>query len=673
MRITGLATGLDMDEIIKNSMKPYRIKVDQMTQKKDVTEIKQKLYRDILTDTRSLYNKYLDVAKSDSLLLSGSYKSVSFTSTDEDTVTVTSGSGAKPGNYTVTGTKATAAKTVITNNIEDGKSLVVNGKTITLKGANEKEIAKNLNEELKEMNISVRYSQVAGDDKENKAGLILESTVLGEDATFTIGGAVTSLGVATSGKDATAATVTGFSITDIRNNAKVSVNGKEIDLEIVAENTDEDVIKLLNYKLKAENISASVDESGNVIFNSTKPGSASLDPKIEIGGKTGVFTSGDDATAGSLIINKNLGKQTLVIGEKAIKLDLKSGTNEEQQKYLNELFEKNGVKVKTEVTDSGITLTSTSTGIGSNFEVKSTSGGETVESGKDASIIIKDTKNNTEYKHTGNTNTITLDDITFTFIGEIPTEGVKITGKSDVKEIKDKLVGFINDYNTLIENLNTATKTKHDRSYSPLTAEQKKEMSESEIKLWNERVEKGQLYKDLDVTRITNSMKEAMRTVMDGSGLNLEKIGIKPVGDYAGTKNGTFIIDEEKLTKALEENTEDVMKLFVGKPEKSEGLTESQKSSQTGVLQKLSGILDMEVMKSSSSALLKKAGLEGTGSFATNTLTKSISDYEKKIKEMEKDFSRREQALYSKYATLETMMNKLNSQQSSLMSQLGMS
>ncbi len=39
---------------------------------------------------------------------------------------------------------------------------------------------------------------------------------------------------------------------------------------------------------------------------------------------------------------------------------------------------------------------------------------------------------------------------------------------------------------------------------------------------------------------------------------------------------------------------------------------------------------------------------------------------------MEKDFSRREQQLYSKWATIESMMNKLNSQQSYLMSQLGM-
>ena len=43
------------------------------------------------------------------------------------------------------------------------------------------------------------------------------------------------------------------------------------------------------------------------------------------------------------------------------------------------------------------------------------------------------------------------------------------------------------------------------------------------------------------------------------------------------------------------------------------------------------------------------------------------------MKDMEKDFSRREQALYTKYANLETIMNKYNSQQSYLMQQLGLS
>ena len=34
MRITGLATGLDMDEVISSTMRAYRIKIDQTIQKK---------------------------------------------------------------------------------------------------------------------------------------------------------------------------------------------------------------------------------------------------------------------------------------------------------------------------------------------------------------------------------------------------------------------------------------------------------------------------------------------------------------------------------------------------------------------------------------------------------------------------------------------------------------
>ena len=33
MRVTGLASGLDMDQVVKDSMKPYRIKVDKQNKK----------------------------------------------------------------------------------------------------------------------------------------------------------------------------------------------------------------------------------------------------------------------------------------------------------------------------------------------------------------------------------------------------------------------------------------------------------------------------------------------------------------------------------------------------------------------------------------------------------------------------------------------------------------
>jgi flagellar hook-associated protein 2 len=510
MRITGLATGLDMDEIIKNSMKPYRIKIQQQQQNKEVVEIKQKLYRDVIKDGKEFYNKYLDVAKSDSLLLQKNWSSVSFSSSDESVVSVKNNGGTIKENY------------------------------------------------------KVSVEQLA----EKASGILKDPLTTGTEQKITTGGFDIKFNI---GKDSTE-TIKNFNIALEQKRSEIK------DKEGLSEDEKKKQLKSLNIDAKYSQI------SGGIIFEAKEFGQ------------------------GGFSINDTEAKEKTLIA--------------------------------------------------------------TITNSKGDKFTIND-KTNTQYS-----NTVTVDGATFNFndvtiIKEELSDGtikktdnpIKITGKTDTKEVKDKLVSFVNDYNKLMEKLNTVTGTKHDRSYEPLTDEQKKEMSESEIKLWNERVENGQLYKDSDITRIANSMKGTMRSLIDGT--KLESIGIKPVGDYSGPLNGTFTIDEDKLTKALEENAEGVMNLFIGNPD-------SKDVNQKGILHQLKDTVNKEFC-ASNSPLIEKAGYEGTTSFSNNTLTKKISDYENKIKDMEKDFSRKEQALYTKYATLETMMNKLNSQQSNLMSQLGMS
>lgn len=699
MRITGLATGLDMDEIIKNSMKPYRIKIQQQQQNKEVVEIKQKLYRDMISDASKFYDKYFDLTKSDSLLNSSSYKSVVFSSSSSS-VSVKGNSDAKAGNYTITGDAATAAKATVGLNdfkdlVKDGvnyKQITVNGKDFDIKVTDEKSMAEDLNKQLKEagMNVSVRYSEMAGTTAGNKKGFIFESTVLGSGNSFTIGGSASDITTikSTNGSNATAATVTGISMDKLLS-GKVTINGKEIEITLPKKETGEKVteeekLAAINSALKNNNLEASIDETNGFVIKSTVSGELADDkiPKITIdASEVGTFTNGKDATPGSTTVNPSdlTGK---IISINGINVDLtKVLSQADVLGSINKVFEEQKIAITATSDVAGnVVLTSKNsgenTGIGVK-EINTTGNGYVkVEQGKNANITIKDDKGGV-YTHTENSNSVTLDGVTFTFNGSIDGE-VKITGKNDVTETKDKIVNFINDYNTLIEKLNTVTSTKHDRSYVPLTDEQKKEMSETEIKLWNEKVEKGQLYKDSNLTRITSSLKSTMRTFMEDSGLNLQEIGIVPVKDYSGSKNGTFTINEEKLTKALEENMDDAMKLFINPAPTEEALkgkTEEEKiklKSQTGILYKLKDTLYGE-FKTSTSALYKKAGMEGTSTFSNNELTKSISSYEKKIKDMETDFSRREQALYSKYATLETMMNKLNAQQSNLLSQLGMS
>lgn len=686
MRITGLATGLDMDEVIKESMRPYKVKIQQQQQQKEIVEIKQKLYRDVLKDSRELYNKYFDVSKSDSIVLSKNWSTIKFESSDSNVVSVSANSEAVNKNFTITGSSATATKATLTEGIGEGDKIVVDGKEFTLSGSTDRERVSNLNKELEKAGIKVcvSYTDFAGSvDGENKKGLIFESTVLGEKGSFTLGGSVHSVNIEeVKGSNATEAKFTGITIKNIRDSKEIKIGDKVIGLNLDSskEYTKDELVSELNKKLEEEKIDfrAKVDEDNNVTLVSTKSGELTDLPTLEITLENnsivnGAFENGNNATKSitSLNLSEIEGKVLFIDGKK-VEFSLKDSILDLDA--LNKSLEEKNLNVSAEIKDGKLSLISKTSGESKSLDIsvieEPAEGFTPIIQGKDANIIIKDSKGGV-YTHKGDSNVVTLDGVTFKFDGEIPADGIKITSKKDSTKTKEMVVNFFNDYNKLMEKLNTLTMEKRDRSYSPLTDEQKKEMSESEIKLWNERVEKGQLSRDSDLSRIINSLKNAMTTMVDGIDINLEDIGIKPVSDYGGVKNGTFTIDENKLTAALEEDPNKVMRLFTATPTDSKNLTSAEKNSKSGIAQRLKSILYDETM-TVSARLLKKAGYEGTTTVTNNELTKSIEKYERKVKDMEKAFSKKEQALYSKYATLETMMNQLNSQQSYLLSQLGM-
>lgn len=494
MRITGLATGLDIDQVIKDTMKPYRVKIQQTQQNKEIVEIKQQLYREVIKESRDFYNKYLDIAKSDSILRTSNWGTVSFTSSDQSAVTVKGLGGASAETYTI-----------------DVQRLASSAKST--------------------------LSEAAYEDENN------------DFIKVTIGAETTT-----------------------------------IDISGVDRTDNSAVVNAINTALSGKTVEAKYSTiSGGIVFESTSKG-ASQSFEVTYG------ATGTENTLG-------------------------------------------------------------------------------VATGTDALVDITNSTGST-YTYTGTSNKVVLDNTEFTF-NNVTTVDATITSTTDATAIKDKLVTFINDYNTLMEKLNTLTNEKRDRNFMPLTDDQKKELSESEVKLWDEKVQRGQLRRDSDLMRISNNMKNATKSIFSGNLANLESVGINPVADYSGTKNGTFTIDEDKLTAALESNAGDVMKLFVNAKPTDGAMSEDEKYAATGIFQRIKTILYDETV-TTQAILLNKAGFEGTSLVANNDLTKSIEAYEKRMADMETIFSRREQALYTKYAKLETMMNNLNSQQSSLLSQLGM-
>lgn len=132
--------------------------------------------------------------------------------------------------------------------------------------------------------------------------------------------------------------------------------------------------------------------------------------------------------------------------------------------HLNKVLKDQNTNVTASINSDG-KIVLTSNGLGADYDVNVSvldkSLGNLIEPsvGRDAEIVFKDNKGGV-YTHKGNSNSVTLDGVTFKFSGEIPSEGITVNGRTNVTDIKDKLVTFINDYNTLIENLNTLTMEK---------------------------------------------------------------------------------------------------------------------------------------------------------------------------------------------------------------------
>lgn len=60
MRISGLASGMDVDKMVSDMMKPYKIKVDKAKQEKELVKWKQDSYREVIADLNKFRFTYLD-------------------------------------------------------------------------------------------------------------------------------------------------------------------------------------------------------------------------------------------------------------------------------------------------------------------------------------------------------------------------------------------------------------------------------------------------------------------------------------------------------------------------------------------------------------------------------------------------------------------------------------
>jgi len=240
---------------------------------------------------------------------------------------------------------------------------------------------------------------------------------------------------------------------------------------------------------------------------------------------------------------------------------------------------------------------------------------------------------------------------------------VTLSSTTDVDDMMKKIKEFVTMYNGLVKEMNDQTKEKKYRDYSPLTDEQRKEMSENEIKLWEEKAKSGLLRSDSILRSGLAGMRgliyESNPAVSNPKYNTLFNIGITSSKSY--NDGGTLEIDEDKLRKALEDDPDAVTTLFTNKGDKQDTISVDgvEKTVDTrGFLLKLRGSMDKFKLD-----IEKKAG-NASSVDNSYSIGKSLVDMDKRIDTWKDKLEKIEARYWKQFSAMEKAINKANSQSS---------
>src|SRR5690606_6411413 len=242
------------------------------------------------------------------------------------------------------------------------------------------------------------------------------------------------------------------------------------------------------------------------------------------------------------------------------------------------------------------------------------------------------------------TNQTTVNGVTVSLLqaGTEVTINVQSNPEKPLAMIKD----FVDKYNETIENLQKQLVEKRYPDFQPLSDEQKKDMTEKEIELWEDKARSGLLRND---PVLKSAMQDLRRAFMDSvTGLaegninHLSQIGIN-TGSY--TEGGKLFIDEKKLSEALTNKPDEVMALFTTRDAAGNGVGARVYDTLNNIVKNLS----------------EKAG-SSSSSVDNSTLSKKIKQLNDEISRWQDRLTRVEDRYWKQFTAMEKALSQMNSQ-----------
>jgi flagellar hook-associated protein 2 len=725
MRMTGLASGLDIDGMVKKMLSSQQSRMDKAKQRRDLVNWQKDAYRSVITQLNSFQSRFLDILSPTSMLRQTSFRQMT-TSVPSDMsqfFTATASSEANNSSVTVNSISqlATAQKVESVSPQSRPISMTISASeslTGGVAGILGQSVSFTVNGETRNITLS------------NRAGDYFDDPVIAAD------GRVTSVGR--------------FRINDfiddlntklknefgpVEGTARVSIKATEFfndggDFDFDNPN----VIRNSSNQVTGFRVELETAPSTTVQVS----GTAAVASRLGFVNNSANFTnlnSSLNALFGSALQSDSEGRVRFSINE----VEFSFSRNTTIRDMINEVNRSSaGVNMSYSAFSDKFTIESTRTGSGyfvrlgqpngSNILDRMFGQGEggtigNVTNGQDAVLTV----NGTEIVRASNS--ITVDGITINLLQETP-KGVgfnntePITSKVNATQVMDLIKNFVEEYNKLVEELTKLLSDRRPRSggtrgahFMPLTEEQRNAMSEREVEQWEEQGRKGLLNNDPTVSRMLSSLRMAVLGSVETEGggrISFNSIGIRS-GSFFENNTGKLNIDEDALMAAIENDSDAVMRLFTQQSSVGRDATMAQhfqrdeasgryfrlagenesahsviggnrvifvnekdlarmRNDTMGIAQRFADIfrgnLNVALNERERGTLIQKAGTGGSNAVIDreSVFDKRIADMERNITRIQNRFFDLEAKYFKQFSKMETAMTRLNKQSSFLMS-----
>lgn len=299
------------------------------------------------------------------------------------------------------------------------------------------------------------------------------------------------------------------------------------------------------------------------------------------------------------------------------------------------------------------------------------------EKGQDA--VFTATVNGSTQTYTRSSNLVDLDGLKVTLNGTFDpvyvqdengqntdqidkTQGVTFSTKTDTDTIVDAIKQMVEDYNTMVTEVKKAysdmpLEKSDGSSYEPLTADDEADMTESEIKAYEEKAKTGILFMDSDLSSLYSALRGAV--VSGGSdGSYLRSIGINTSYSDGLT---TISLDESALRDALENDLDGVRDAFTKSKENG--------AATDGLMTSIQKVTDQYAATTGAvkGILIEKAGSQYSPTAALdNTMLNKMEEIDEEIEKWQDKMSDKVDYYTNKFTQLEVLINQMNSQSSAL-------